>query len=120
MGRKGFEEIYVRVDKRDQLNFGCVSQSKLKYETQNGVEHDSLPNNFPGWLYLGNLSSFPHFGHLKPSTLPASHLRSSDVGCTSPVATVLVPQFAQIGLSSQWKNVPELTNIDKLLQFQKY
>ena len=34
MGRKGFEEIYVRVDKRDQLNFGCVSQSKLKYETQ--------------------------------------------------------------------------------------
>ena len=98
----------------DQLDFGCVSQSKLKYETQNVVEHESLPNNFPGWLYLGNLSSFPHFGHLKPSTLPTSHLRSSEVGCTGPVATVLVPQFAQTGLSTQWKKLPELTKTDKL------
>ena len=87
---------------------------------KNGVGHDSLPNNFLGWLYLGNLSSFPHFGHLKPSTLPASHPRSSEVGCTGPMATVLVPQFAQIGLSNQWKNLAEVTEIDKLLQFQKY
>ena len=64
-------------------------------------------NSFPGWLYLGNLSSFPHFGHLKPSTLPACHLRSSAVGCTGPIACVLVPQFEHIGLSIQRKNEAE-------------
>lgn len=80
-----------------------------------GVKQESLPNNFPGWLYLGNLSFFPHFGHLKPSTLPASHWRSSAVGCTGPVATVLVPQFAQIGLSSQWKNLAENKDVLALI-----
>lgn len=80
-----------------------------------GVEQESLPNNFPGWLYLGNLSFFPHFGHLKPSTLPASHRRSSAVGCTGPVATVLVPQFAQIGLSNQWKNLAENKDVLDLI-----
>ena len=118
MGRKIFKR-YEETNACDQLNFGCVSKS-MNYETQNCVQHESLPNNFPGWLYLGNLSSLPHFGHLKPSTLSASHLRSSAVGCKGPVATVLVSQFAQIGLSSQWKNLAELTKIDiKLFQFQK-
>ena len=79
-----------------------VSDCKKKVPVPLGnLQLVNLPSSFLGWLYLGNLSSFPQFGHLYNSTLPASHCLSSSVGYAPPLDSVIVLQSAQIGLSTQ-------------------